>query len=111
MAQLQNGTKLAVLIGILALYSVAASAEKTFCNEKEESKAPCMCCKMRCWYNVQQQAKSALGHMPGTGHEGEVEDALATMSECAASMCLEICASAPKRRLLLNALGALPGTK
>jgi len=110
MAQLHNDMKLFGIIGILALYLVAANGEKSFCNEKELAKAPCTCCKMRCWYNVQDQAKFVLGHTPGTRGEGEAVEALSTMNECIASFCMEICATAPKRRLL-KALAAVPDTK
>jgi len=105
MASLCDVSKATILIVIIGLYATTTiNAKKSFCTEDEQTKAPCLCCKMRCWYNIQEQAKTVLGHMPGTRGEGEAVETLSTMSQCMSSLCSGLCEkSGPNRRQLLLA--------
>lgn len=71
-----------------------------FCTEDEEIKTPCRCCKMRCWYNVQQQAVSILGHMPGKNDDSESVDTLFMIKTCVKTQCADECD--PAKRAMLS---------
>lgn len=78
---------------IIYLILALCVQEKSYCSEDEESKNPCQCCKMRCWYDIQREAQNILGHKPGTKGDQEAMDVLISIKKCTTMFCKELCPS------------------